>query len=213
MGKSCCEAKSSALVALKDKQGTVLKVVLAINALMFVIEFSYGLIAKSSALTADALDMLGDSIVYAFSLYVLYRSEKWRTGAALLKGLIIVGFATFVLVDTSVKAFGSTLPAYETMGVIGALALAANTACLLLLLRHRHDDLNMRSTFVCSRNDIVSNVGVLIAAFLVRATGSKWPDIFVGYTIALLFFKSAWPILTESVALFKAARVPVRVSE
>lgn len=198
MGKSCCETKSSELILLRAKQGSVLKIVLAINITMFFVEFIFGLLAKSSALTADSLDMLGDAIVYAFSLYVLHKNESWRAGAAFLKGLIIVGFAGFVLLDTSLKALSNTLPIYETMGVIGVLALAANLTCLLLLMRHRNDDLNMRSTFICSRNDIISNTGVLIAALMVYLSSSKWPDIVVGYLIAVLFFRSAWPILSES---------------
>lgn len=165
---------------------------------MFAVEFSYGLAARSSALTADSLDMLGDAIVYAFSLYVLHRSEKWRASAALGKGLIISAFAIFVLVDTSLKLLSPSVPQFETMGIVGGIALLANLICLALLLRHRHDDLNMRSTYICSRNDIISNMGVLLAAFAVSRTQSKWPDIIVGYAIALLFFRSAWPILTES---------------
>lgn len=203
MGKSCCENKSSELDALREKQSTVLKIVLIINLVMFVVEFVYGLIAQSSALSADSLDMLGDSIVYAFSLYVLYRSEKWRNSAALLKGLIIVSFALFVLAHTTIKAFMPHIPEFQTMGIVGALALVANVICLLLLLKHKNDDLNMKSTFICSRNDIISNSGVLIAALGVNLTQSKWPDIIVGYIIAALFFKSAWPILTESIQAMK----------
>lgn len=203
MGKSCCENKSSELELLRKKQGSVLKIVLAINAIMFVVEFSFGVLAKSSSLKADSLDMLGDSIVYAFSLYVLHRSEKWRAGAALMKGIIIVGFALFVLVDTSLKVFSPIVPVFETMGAVGALALAANAVCLWLLFRHRDDDINMKSTFICSRNDIISNSSVLVAAGLVYFTGTKWPDIVVGYAIAILFFKSAWPILSESIQIMK----------
>jgi cation diffusion facilitator family transporter len=205
MGKSCCENKNSELLELREKQGAVLKIVLLINAVMFVIEFVFGLLSHSSALTADSLDMLGDAFVYAFSLYVLYRSDQWRAGAAMAKGLIIVSFAVFVLVNTTLKAFGQQVPTSETMGIIGAIALAANAACLLLLLSHRNDDLNMRSTFICSRNDIISNTGVLIAALMVNLTQSKWPDIIVGYAIALLFLKSAWPILLDSFRAIKQA--------
>lgn len=200
MGHSCCENKGKDLARLREKQGSVLKVVLIINALMFVVEFISGLLSKSSALTADSLDMLGDAIVYAFSLYVLYRSTRWKAKAALLKGLVIVGFASFVLIDTTLKMLSPSIPVAETMGLIGGLALLANTSCLLLLLKHRNDDIDMRSTYFCSRNDIISNTGVLGAAFLVQLFNSKWPDIIIGYTIAILFFRSAWPILKESIA-------------
>lgn len=199
MGQSCCEKKSSELVKLRERQKTVLKIVLAINFAMFLVEFGAGVVSKSSALKADSLDMLGDAIVYGFSLYVLHRSDRWKAKAAFLKGVIIVGFATFVLVDTTLKVFAPTLPIPETMGVVGGLALLANLACLLLLLRHRDDDINMRSTFICSRNDIISNTGVLLAAWLVGLLNSKWPDVVIGYVIAVLFFKSAWPILRDSV--------------
>src|SRR5690606_30131194 len=95
--------------------------------------------------------------------------------------------------------FLNTIPSYETMGIIGALALAANSFCLFLLYKHRDDDINMKSTYICSRNDIISNSGVLLAALMVNLTASKWPDIIIGYLIALIFFKSAWPILVESI--------------
>lgn len=204
MSKSCCDDKESELEQLRVKQASVLKVVLAINAVMFLVEFSSGLITRSSALKADSLDMLGDAIVYGFSLYVLHRSDKWRNLAAALKGVIVVAFSIFVLIDTTFKVFSDSFPAFETMGVVGLLALLANAACLLLLLRHRNDDLNMKSTYICSRNDIISNTGVILAAFLVGLTQSKWPDIIVGYIIAALFFKSAYPILTESVTALRS---------
>lgn len=203
MGHSCCENKTSELLALKEKQKSVLKIVLFINAAMFLVEFAYGLLSKSSALKADSLDMLGDAIVYGFSLYVLSKDDHWKARAALMKGLIIVGFAFFVLADTSIKVLNPGLPVAETMGVVGAIALAANMACLILLLRHRNDDINMRSTFICSRNDIISNTGVIAASILVFLTQSKWPDIIIGYTIAALFLRSAWPILTESIVQIK----------
>lgn len=200
MGHSCCESKTSELLKLKEKQKTVLKTVLLINAAMFFVEFIYGLITKSSALKADSLDMLGDAIVYGFSLYVLSREEIWKARAAFIKGVIIVGFALFVLFDTTVKVLTPGVPIAETMGVVGLLALIANVSCLLLLLRHRHDDINMRSTFICSRNDIISNTGVIAASVLVYLTQNKWPDIIIGYIIAVLFLRSAWPILRDSVA-------------
>jgi cation diffusion facilitator family transporter len=204
MGQSCCEKKGDELAFLRNRQSYVLKIVLVINAVMFVVEFISGVISKSSALTADSLDMLGDAMVYGFSLYVLYRNQHWKAKAALFKGLTVVGFAVFVLYDTTIKIFSTTTPIAESMGIVGLMALAANSACLMLLLKHRHDDINMRSTFICSRNDIISNTGVLIAAALVGYTGSKWPDIVIGFIIAILFFKSAWMILKDSIAHLKA---------
>lgn len=203
MGHRCCENKCKNLATLRGKQGAVLKIALVINAIMFGVEFISGILSKSSALTADSLDMLGDAIVYGFSLYVLYRSERWKAKAALLKGIIIISFASYVLIDTTLKILSPSMPVAETMGLIGSLALFANASCLVLLLRHRHDDINMRSTYICSRNDIISNVGVLAAAFLVQLFNSKWPDIIIGYAIAAHFFRSAWPILKESIEQLK----------
>ncbi len=203
MAQSCCENKCSELVQLRTKQQKVLKAVLLINLIMFFVEFAFGIVANSSALTADSLDMLGDAIVYGFSLYVLHKSPHWKAKAAFLKGLLIVGFAVFVLGNTTLKMLSPNIPVVETMGIIGGIALLANVSCLLLLLRHRHDDINMKSTFICSRNDIISNVGVLCAAVLVQMMNSKWPDIVIGYVIAILFFKSSWHILRESIQQLK----------
>ena len=113
--------------------------------------------------------------------------------------MIIVGFAIFVLFDTTLKVFSQSIPVYETMAWVGFLALVVNGICLYMLYSHRDDDINMRSTYICSRNDIVSNTGVLLAAAAVHLTQSKWPDIIVGYVIAIVFFRSAWPILVESI--------------
>lgn len=207
MGKSCCENKSSELEQLRQKQAHVLKLVLGINAVMFLAEFVAGILAKSSALKADSLDMLGDAIVYGFSLYVLHRSYRWKSMAAFLKGMVIVGFAIFVLVETTFKVFSDFVPVAETMVHFGALAFAANLVCFYLLWKHREDDVNMRSTFICSRNDIISNSGVLVAAGLVWLLQSKWPDVIVGYSIALLFLFSAWPILVEAMAGLRSGQI------
>lgn len=207
MGQSCCDSKAKDLARLRGKQKTVLLAVMIINFAMFGIEFIAGTLAKSSALQADSLDMLGDAIVYGFSLFVLHRSQIWKARAALLKGLIIVGFAIFVLINTIAKIIAGSIPTAETMGVFGVAALLANLTCLLLLMRHRNDDINMRSTFICSRNDIISNTGVIAAAFLVGALRSMWPDIIIGFTIAALILKSAWPILKESAGTLRVAEI------
>lgn len=201
--KSCCEAKSTELVRLREKQAHILRIVLLINAIMFVAEFSAGLVSRSSALLADSLDMLGDAVVYGFGLYVLHKSERMRATAALLKGIIIFAFGIGVLVETIRRAFGAALPIAETMGIVGFVALAANAICLVLLTRHKDDDLNMRSTWTCSRNDIISNSGVLLAAGAVWLTGSKWPDIIIGIAISAVFLRSASSILVESVATIR----------
>lgn len=154
----------------------------------------------------DSLDMLGDAIVYGFSLYVLHKSERTRATAAFLKGLTIIAFGLWVLAEAVSKVFSDTVPMAETMGVIGFVALVANVTCLLLLLKHKEDDLNMKSTYLCSPNDIISNTGVLAAAALVAETNSKWPDIIIGIFISVLFLRSAWPILAESFSIIESGR-------
>ena len=196
----CCQAKESELAAIRARHGRVLGAVLAINALMFIVEFAAGILAGSSALLADSLDMLGDSLVYAFSLFVVHRSLRWKARAALFKGAIMALFGIAVLVEVAFKLQTATPPEAPTMAVIGIVALAANTVCFALLWRHRDDDINLRSTWLCSRNDLVANVAVLVAAAGVAWTGSGWPDILVGLGIALLFLRTASTVLREAFA-------------
>lgn len=194
----CCETKNDELAILRGRQGRVLKIVLVINALMFLAEFTAGLIAHSTALLADSLDMLGDAFVYGLSLYALQRSVRWRSGAALTKGVIMAAFGIGVIIEAMMKVVIGVTPEASMMGIFGGLALAANTVCLLLLLRHRTDDLNMRSTWLCSRNDVIANGGVLLAAAGVALTGTAWPDILIGLIIAGLFLSSAWGVIRQS---------------
>jgi cation diffusion facilitator family transporter len=203
---SCCEDKSFEIVALRESHGRVLWIVLAINALMFLVEGAAGLIAHSTALLADALDMLGDSLVYGFSLFVLARSMRWQASAALIKGGFMLAFGLGVLGEAVYKMFNPVLPGAEMMGVVGAIALAANGVCFALLYRHRGDNLNMSSTWLCSRNDLLANVGVLLAAGATYLVASRWPDIIVGCVIAALFLRSAYSVLQEAI---QALRQPV----
>jgi|TARA_B100000959_G_scaffold57131_2_gene59687 Co/Zn/Cd efflux system component len=167
---------------------------------MFAVEFSAGYIASSAALMADSLDMLGDSLVYGFSLYVVSRDDRWKARAAYAKSAVMLAFGLFVLVQVGIKLLSSEAPQYEIMGAIGLLALIANAFCLLLLTLHREEDVNMRSVWLCSRNDIVANVSVLIAGVGVMLTSSHWPDVIVGLGIAVLFIRS-------SLLVFKDAQV------
>lgn len=197
---SCCEDKACELESLRINQSRVLKWVLLINAVMFLIEYTAGLLAHSTALLADSLDMLGDALVYGFSLYVLYRSAKWRAVSALFKGIIMLAFGLFVLAEAGYKIVNPVLPSAELIGSIGVLALAANMLCLKLLWAHKSDDINMRSVWLCSRNDVIANSGVLVAAVAVWLLQSRWPDIIIGLIIAALFLRSAWSVLAESIA-------------
>jgi Co/Zn/Cd efflux system component len=142
----CCVENACDITAMRERHGRLLWVVLLINAAMFLIEGGAGLMAHSTALLADALDMLGDASVYGFSLVVLAWSARWQAGAALAKGGIMLAFGLGVLGEAVDKAFHPVMPGVETMGVVGGLALAANAVCFLLLYRHRGDTLNMRST-------------------------------------------------------------------
>ena len=187
----CCNDKTCEIEALRDRQSSTLKIVLGINAVMFLIELTAGLLAGSVSLIADSLDMLGDALVYGFSIYVVARGARMKAKAALLKGVIMAAFGLFVLGQAMYKIIIPHVPVFETIGVIGFLALAANSICLVLLWRHRTDDINMSSVWLCSRNDIIANFAVLCAAVSVWLTTSGWPDILVGLALAALFLRSA----------------------
>src|SRR5262245_18397605 len=146
--QECCEARP-----VHDRQRGVLRVVLAINVAMFVVEAVAGLLARSTALLADSADMLGDALVYGFSLYVVARGPVWQARAALLKAPDMAAFGAGVLVQVGTKLARGLTPDADVMAGIGLLALAANASVLAFLWRHRDDDLNMRSVWLCSRND------------------------------------------------------------
>ena len=195
---SCCEDKSCEIDALREKHSRVLKIVLVINAVMFLVESTTGWLANSTSLMADALDMLGDALVYGMSLYVLTKSQQQQAKVALAKGGFMLLFGLFVLGDAAYKIFHPIIPNVQTMGVIGAIALIANLICFFLLYTHKEDNLNMSSTWLCSRNDLFANVGVLIAAGVSYLFISMWPDIVMGTAIAILFLKSSWHVIKEA---------------
>lgn len=195
---SCCENKAGELAQLRSRQSRVLYIVLAINAVMFGVEFTAGWVADSTALLGDSLDMFGDASVYALTLFVLHRSDRARASATLVKGGFMLLFGLVVVADAVRKVILQELPQADWMGTIGLVALLANTYCFYLLYSHRADDLNMRSTWICSRNDLVANASVVLAAILVAVTGSLWPDILVGLAIAALFLHSAWQVSREA---------------
>ncbi|MFZ0790941.1 MAG: cation diffusion facilitator family transporter [Chromatiaceae bacterium] len=202
---NCCEDKGCEVAALRESHSRVLWVVLVINAVMFLVEGAAGVLAHSTSLLADALDMLGDALVYGFSLFVVARSARWQAGAALAKGSFMLLFGVAVLGEAAYKTFHPVMPVVETMGAIAGLALAANLVCFLLLYRHRGDNLNMSSVWLCSRNDLVANVAVLGAAAGTFILASRWPDILVGVLIAGLFLGSALRVLRQSVQALRAA--------
>jgi len=205
---NCCQDKSCEITSMRANHARVLWVVLAINSVMFVIEGTAGLLAHSTALQADALDMLGDALVYGFSLFVLERSVKWQAGASLVKGLFMLAFGIGVLLEAFYKVFVPIMPGVEVMGMIGVLALAANLVCFILLYRHRGDNLNMSSTWLCSRNDLIANAGVLFAAGTSYLLASHWPDILLGSLIAVLFLRSAVDVLCRSLEAWRTPEQP-----
>lgn len=201
---NCCNDKACEIEALRDRQSSMLKMVLGINAAMFVVELTAGLIGGSVSLVADSLDMLGDALVYGFSIYVVARGARMKAKAALFKGGIMAAFGLFVLGQAVYKIVFPQLPVFEAIGAIGLLALAANSICFALLWRHRADDINMSSVWLCSRNDIIANVSVLLAAVGVWLTRSGWPDILVGLAISALFLRSALFVLRGAVSELRA---------
>ena len=209
---SCCQDKSCEITALRERHARTLYVVLAINALMFIVEGTAGWLSHSTSLLADSLDMLGDALVYGFSLLVLSRSSRWQASAAVVKGAFMLAFGLGVLAEATYKIATPVMPNVEAMGYVGTAALLANLACFALLYRHRSDNLNMSSTWLCSRNDLVANVGVLFAAGASYFLASRWPDILVGVTIAGLFLASAFSVLRESIRVLRAPPAPQPVS-
>jgi Co/Zn/Cd efflux system component len=197
--ESCCNPG-----VVLDRQRHALSVVLVINLAMFLIELGAGLRARSSALLADSADMLGDAVVYGFSLYIVGRGSIWQARGALLKGALMGAFGAGILAEAGTKLVRGVVPGAGLMSGVGLLALAANAVVLVLLWRHRADDLNMRSVWLCSRNDVVANVGVLVAALGVRLTDSAWPDIVVGAAIAGL-------LVTSAAGVIRAALRPAAV--
>lgn len=200
MSDSCCSAKGQELETLvrQADQRRVLIIVLVINAVMFFFEFGAGIVAGSTALMADATDMLGDAMVYGVSLYALTRSDRWKAGAAMFKGGLILLLGIGVAINVIIKIRTGVPPSSTLMLVFGTFALVANLVCLRLLWRFRSLDVNMSSTFECSRNDVISNFGVLIAAGAVALFASPWPDIVIGSAMAILFIRSSLHVMMNA---------------
>lgn len=172
--------------------------VIALNATMFAVEMGAGQAAKSQALKADALDFLGDALTYGLSLAVIGMSLRVRATAALLKGASLMVMGLWVLGSTLYRVLYIGVPEAEIMGLIGFLALAANVASVLLLMAYKDGDANVRSVWLCSRNDAIGNVAVMAAALAVWATGMGWPDVIVAAAMAALFVSSSVRITRQS---------------
>ena len=180
--------------------------VIFINAGMFAVEITGGHLAQSKALFADSLDFLADSLTYGLSLYVIGMGIRARTRAALFKGFSLLAMGLWVFGSTAYAFFTNTLPDAQWMGEIGLLALLANVASVLILATYKDGDANVRSVWLCSRNDAIGNVAVIIAAVAVWLTASRWPDLIVAALMAGLFLTSAWQILRQGLEEYNGMR-------
>ncbi len=199
----CCD-KDDAIGALRERQSSTLKIVLVINVVMFAAGIGAGIYAGSSALLSDSLDNLGDAMTYGLSLYVVYRSTRAKAKVALFKGSLILLAALVVFGQVTYRLFVPTVPIFQIMGVVSLVSLAGNSLCLLLLTRHRTDDVNMSSVWECSRNDIASNISVFVAAGAVWFTGSGWPDIIIALALVCLLLRSAFRVFSKAMKELKS---------
>lgn len=199
MADQCCAGKSGATALNDPRWRRVLWIALSINAAMFGVEIVAGVAADSRALQADALDFLGDSANYAISLGVAGMAIAWRARAALLKAATMLGFGLWVFASAVWGFIAGSTPEAGTMGIVGATALVANVAVALMLYRYRTGDANMRSVWVCSRNDAIGNLAVMAAALGVFGTGQRWPDLLVAAIMAGL-------AICGSIEVFRHAR-------
>lgn len=209
MSAECCCPEP--LDLQRDNKGyrRVLWAVLLINAAMFAVEVIGGVAAGSASLQADALDFLGDAANYGISLLVVGMALRYRATAALLKGATMALFGLWVIGTVGWHAFHGTLPQAFTMGAIGVSALVANAASFALLWVYRSGDANMRSAWICTRNDVFGNLAVLLAALGVFGTGTGWPDLVVATIMAALVLQGAFVVLRQSRAELRLSRSPV----
>src|SRR5215469_9288052 len=197
MDMDCCSHKTR-FEGLAAEYKRRLWLVIAINASMFLVEMAAGTLAGSQTLQADALDFLGDATTYGISLAVIGAAIQIRARAAVLKALSLTAMALWVLGSTAYHVLILGVPRAEVMGAIGGLALAANAASVLILMRYKDGDANVRSVWLCSRNDAIGNVAVMLAAVAVWSTATKWPDLIVAAIMASLFLTSSMQILRQS---------------
>ena len=203
----CCDHDLCETKVLESKQRRMLWLVLILNAGMFLLEFIAGWLVGSTALMADSLDMFADAAVYGVSLYAIGRSLRMKARAALLNGGLQCILGTLILAEVIRRSLLGTVPEPLAMSVLSVLALVVNTICFVLLSRFRGDDINLRATWVCSRNDMLANIGVLAAAGLVGWTGSAWPDRVLGVGIALIILHAAIKILREAAPLARSGHL------
>jgi len=196
---SCCDCESTGKALTETAaRRRVLWLVLAINMVIFVGEFIAGWFADSTALQGDSLDSLGDAMVYGLTLIVLERSLRARAGAALVKGGVQLMFAVAVLAEVVHKLIFGATPLPLIMAMAAATALVANLSCLALLTRFRSDDINMRSVWLCSRNDVIGNLGVLLTTGLIAWTHWMFMDLVFGTLLAVLFARTGLEVVASA---------------
>jgi cation diffusion facilitator family transporter len=184
----------------KQERKTLLTV-FTINTLMFFIEFGFGFLAQSTGLIADSLDMFADASVYAVSLYAIGRSVSLKTKAAFLSGIMQIALALTALADVVRRFIWGSEPISSFIIGIGLLALIANVTCLLLISKHRQGDVNMRASWIFSKNDVIANLSVIVSGGIVALTGSRYPDLVIGFMIAVLVSRGGFQILREAQTL------------
>ncbi len=204
---ACCNPGSRPFDGMSTDYKRRLWAVIAINAVMFAVEMSAGFLAGSQALKADALDFFGDALTYGISLAVIGSSLSVRANAALFKGASLMAMGLWVLGSTIHQVFVVGVPSAPIMGAIGFLALAANVASVLLLVAYKDGDANVRSVWLCSRNDAIGNVAVMFAALGVWGTATGWPDLIVATLMAGLFLSSAQQIIRQALAEKQQSRL------
>ena len=191
--------------ARNEQERRTLRIVLGINAAMFLFEIVLGWWAQSTGLIADSLDMLADALVYAISLYAVGRAELLKDRAARLSGLLQMGLAVLVLADVLRRFVYGSEPASMMMMAVGAVALVANSICLALIARHRDGGVHMRASLTFSANDVIANLGVIVSGGLVWLLGSRYPDLLIGTAIAALVLYGGIRILREVAAHRRAS--------
>ena len=186
-------------VEIKDRsESKVLVILLLINAVMFLVEFGVGWWAQSTALIADAMDMLADAMVYGVGLYAVGKAASAKLHAATLSGWLQAGIGLLVIVDVVRRFIYGSEPASILMMGMGVIALIANVICLILISKHRKGEVHMRASWIFSKNDVIANLGVILAGVLVGWTGSRLPDLIIGFVVALIVFRGGILILQDT---------------
>lgn len=186
--------------ARNEQERRTLRIVLGINAAMFLFEIVLGWWAQSTGLIADSLDMLADALVYAISLYAVGRAETLKDRAARLSGMLQMGLAVLVLADVLRRFLYGSEPVSMMMMAVGTVALVANSICLALIAKHKDGGVHMRASLIFSANDVIANLGVIVSGGLVWLLGSRYPDLLIGAAIALLVLYGGIRILREVAA-------------